>query len=289
MGCTFARRSSEVTERGVEDGGEVLPTSLTEMITELAGAPPRLWSSMTWPEVQAMRDGGTDLCLLPLGATEQHGPHLPLNTDSLFAAAFCAYASAKTGVPVLPTVEYGCSLGHTDRWPGTLSLFPETLSATVGEIAGFLIRTGFKRLLIVNSHWGNTASLRCAIDRVRFEHTGRFQIGLRSTFDITRSVWAQFTDDGEDFHANRAETALMMYLAPELVRRDQIRDDPDRTAGKVFTYVVPQTSTNGLTGHPSRATASDGKKLFREIGDALAALVAAAKVEEPPLEWAARE
>jgi len=243
---------------------------------------------MTWPEVQAMRDGGTDLCLLPLGATEQHGPHLPLNTDSLFAAAFCGYASAKTGVPVLPAIEYGCSLGHTDRWPGTISLFPETLIATVCEVTNFLIRTGFRRLLIVNSHWGNTASLRCAIDRVRFEHAGRFQIGLRSTFDITPSVWRQFTDDGEDFHANRAETALMLHLAPHLVRTREIQDDPDRTAGKVFTYVVPQTSTNGLTGHPSRATAADGRKLFVEIGEALSEIVATARVEEPPLAWEAK-
>jgi creatinine amidohydrolase len=262
--------------------------SLADVVQQHTGRRPRLWAEMTWPQVKAMRDGGTDMVLLPLGATEQHGPHLPLNTDSIFASAFCAYASAKTGVPVLPTVEYGCSLGHTDRWPGTVSLFPETLIATVREVAGFLIRTGFRRLLIVNSHWGNTASLRCAIDRVRFEHAGRFQIGLRSTFDVTKSVWQQFTDDGEDFHANRAETALMLYLAPELVRKGEIQDDPDRTGGKVFTYVVPQTSTNGLTGFPSRATAADGKKLFAEIGEALSDLVEAAKVEEAPLAWEAK-
>src|SRR4051795_10110126 len=169
-----------------------VPSSVLGLVTGLAEARPVRWEAMTWPEVQRLRDDGNDMCLLPLGATEQHGPHLPLNTDSVFAAAFCWYASAKTGVPVLPTVEYGCSLGHTDRWPGTLSLFPETLTATVREVAGFLIRTGFRRLLIVNSHWGNTASLRCAIDRLRFEHADRFQIGLRNTFDITRSVRSQF-------------------------------------------------------------------------------------------------
>ena len=262
-------------------------TSPADIIERHTGARPRLWAEMTWPQVQAMRDGGTDMALLPLGATEQHGPHLPLNTDSFFATTFCAYASAKTGVPVMPAIEYGCSLGHTDRWPGTVSLFPETLIATVREVAGFLVRTGFTKLLIVNSHWGNTASLRCAIDRVRFEHAGRFQIGLRSTFDITKSVWNQFIDDGEDFHANRAETALMMHLAPELVRRADLKDDPDRTVGKVFTYVVPQTSTNGLTGFPSRATAADGKKLFIEIGEALAAVVETAKSETTPLAWEA--
>jgi creatinine amidohydrolase len=193
------------------------------------------------------------------------------------------YASAKSGVPVMPTITYGCSLGHTDHWPGTISLMPETLSLTIREIADFLIRTGFKRMLIVNSHWGNTSSLRCAIDRIRFEHQGKFQIGLRNTFEITRSVWSQFIDDGEDFHANRAETALMMFIDPSAVRSEMIEDDPDRTGGKVFTYVVPQTSKNGLTGFPSRANREDGRKLFLEIGDALTRLVIAAKTEEAPL------
>ena len=251
----------------------------------LAGKPATLWDEMSWPEVEQHRDAGGRMVILPIGATEQHGPHLPLNVDSVFAGAFCMYASAKTGVPVLPTITYGCSLGHTDRWPGTLSLMPETLILTVREIADFLIRTGFERLLIVNSHWGNTSAVRCAIDRVRFEHAGRFSLGLRNTFEITPALWKQFIDDGDDFHANRAETAMMMFLSPGSVRTDRIEDDPDRTAGKVFTYVVPQTSTNGLTGKPSLATSEDGKRLFIEVGDALAALVAAARTETAPLSW----
>jgi len=233
-----------------------------------------------------MRDRGGDFCLLPVGATEQHGPHLPVNTDSLLATAVCMYASARTGVPMLPTLTYGCSLGHTDRWPGTLSLYPATLAQSVREIAGFLIRTGFKRLLLVNSHWGNTSSLRCAIDPIRFENAGRFQIGLKNSFEFTRSIWSQFIDDGEDFHANGAETALLLFLDPRSVRTDRIAaaDDPDRTGGKVFTYVVPQTSRNGVTGFPSRATAEEGRRLFIEMGEALTGFVSAARAETSPLE-----
>jgi creatinine amidohydrolase len=262
-----------------------LTRSISETIHSLAEARPVLWEAMTWPEVAELLACGTDMCLLPLGATEQHGPHLPLNTDSVLATASCHYASAKTGIPVLPAITYGCSLGHTDRWPGTISLFPETLSLTIREIAGFLKRTGFRRLLIVNSHWGNTSSLRCAIDRLRFDHAGDFQIGLKNTFELTREIWSQFIDDGEDFHANRAETALMLFLDPQAVRVERIRDDPDRTGGKVFTYVVPQTSTNGLTGSPSLANAEEGRKLFLEMGNALTRFVVAAKTETPPLEW----
>jgi creatinine amidohydrolase len=260
-----------------------MSTNLLEIIQRLSESTPIQWDRLTWPELQRLRDGGMDMCLLPLGATEQHGPHLPLNTDSVFATACCWYASAKTGVPVLPTISYGCSLGHTDRWAGTISLFPETLSLTVREMAGFLIRTGFKRLLIVNSHWGNTSSLRCAIDRIRFDHAGEFQIGLKNSFEFTPGIWEQFVDDGADFHANRAETALMLYLDPSAVRGDQIEDDEDRTGGKVFTYVVPQTSRNGVTGVPSCATAEDGRRLFVEMGEALTRFVAAGMTELPPL------
>jgi creatinine amidohydrolase len=259
--------------------------SITEVVHSLTEAKPLLWESMTWPEISAMSERGADLCILPIGATEQHGPHLPVNTDSVLVTATCMYASAKTGVPMLPTIPYGCSLGHTDHWPGTLSLFPETLGLTIREICQFLMRTGFRRLLIVNSHWGNTSSLRCAIDRIRFDHAGHFQIGLKNSFEFTRSIWNQFIDDGEDFHANRAETALMLFLDPHSVRKDKIEDDPDRTGGKVFTYVVPQTSKNGLTGYPSRATAEDGRRLIIEMGEALTAFVKAAQIESSPLPW----
>ena len=258
--------------------------SFVNVVKSLAQSAPVMWEDLTWPEIGNLLTTGNDMCLLPIGATEQHGPHLPVNTDSIFAAATCMYASAKTGVPILPTLSYGCSLGHTDRWPGTLSLFPATLSTTVQEIADFLIRTGFKRLLLVNSHWGNTSTLRCAIDQIRFQHAGHFQIGLKNSFEFNGSIWSQFIDDCADFHANRAETALMLFLDPAAVRRDRIEDDPDRTGGKVFTYVVPQTSTNGVTGFPSRATAEDGKRLFIEMGEALAGFVAAARTERPPLE-----
>jgi creatinine amidohydrolase len=259
--------------------------TIAEAVYSLTEAKPILWESMPWPEIAAMAEGGMDFCLLPIGATEQHGPHLPVNTDSVLATATCMYASAKTGVPMLPTIDYACSLGHTDRWAGTLSLYPETLGVTVREICGFLMRTGFRRVLIVNSHWGNTSSLRCAIDRIRFDHAGHFQIGLKNSFELTRGIWNQFIDDGEDFHANRAETALMLFLEPQNVRKEKIEDDPDRTGGKVFTYVVPQTSKNGVTGYPSRATAEDGRGLFVEMGEALTAFVRTAQTETPPLDW----
>ncbi len=258
----------------------------SNVIVQLTGQTPIAWDRLTWLEIQSMIGQGTDLVLLPLGATEQHGPHLPVNVDSVFAQSFCAYASARTGVPYLPTITYGCSLGHTDRWPGTISIWSNTLVETIRQIVHFLRAAGVRKLLLVNSHWGNISAARCAIDQIRFEFASTFSIGLKNTFDITPAVWAQFTDDAADFHANRAETALMMFLDPASVRMNLLQqaDDPDRTSEKVFTYTVPQTSTNGVTGFPSRATAEDGKKLFLEIGEALIQIVQKAKTELPPIQ-----
>lgn len=256
-----------------------------QSVADLAGGDAVFWESLAWPEMPAAIERAQGLALLPLGATEQHGPHLPANVDSVFAQSFCAYASARTGALVLPTITYGCSLGHTTHWPGTISLYPQTLIATLREIAQFAKASGISRLMLINSHWGNTPSARCAIDEVRFGNIGSFSVGLRSTFDLTPAIWRQFTDDAADFHANRAETALMMCLDPGAVRMSELpnADDPDRTAGRVFTHVVPHTSLNGVTGFPSRATAADGKRLFLEIGDALTDVVRAAMTEVPPL------
>jgi creatinine amidohydrolase len=101
-------------------------------------------------------------------------------------------------------------------------------------------------------------------------------------FDLSPAIMATLTADGEDVHANSAETALMMHLHPQLVDRSAIADDPDRTIGKVFKYTVAQTSRDGTTGSPSLATPEAGARLFDEIVSALAERVEAARLEAPP-------
>jgi len=262
-----------------------LPAATLARITAAAGGAPIFLEHLPWPEVGALRDQNGGLLLLPLGATEQHGPHLPICTDTLLATAACAFASAKTGVPVLPPLAYTVSAGHTAKWPGTFSLLHETFIASLRQIAAWCASTGWRRLLLVNSHFGNDASMRAAVDQIRLEHLGRLQIGARSTYQLTPEIWQAFIADAADLHANKAETDLLLHLAPELVRMDQLAaaDDPDRTTDSVFAYPVAQTSLNGVTGFPSRATAADGAVLFAQIGEALAALVDRARTDEPPL------
>jgi creatinine amidohydrolase len=245
---------------------------------------PVLIENLAWPEVE--RTLG-DVLLLPVGATEQHGPHLPVNTDSLIASASCHYASVATGAPVLPCLSYTVSLGHTEKWPGTFAVFHETLINTVRDIARWAVASGWKRLLIVNSHFGNDAPLRCVVDRLRFELVGRLFVAVRNTWALTQSIATRFCHDAADWHANEAETSLLMHIAPGLVHMDRlsISDDPDRTGGHLFPHMVANTSVNGVTGKPSLATAEAGASLLREIGDALVALIVRARTEQPPLDW----
>src|SRR6476661_4114774 len=208
--------------------------------------PAALLDTLTWPAVEALVAGGETLCLMPVGATEQHGRHLPLSTDSDIATAICRAASERTGVPVLPTLTISSSHAHTTKWPGTLSYPPRMLIAMVVELSRWVAAAGFRRLLIVNAHGGNVAPLAVAVDEIR--RAGALQVGCISWFDLSPAIRERTFADGEDIHANAAETSLMLHLRPELVDTAEIHDDPDRTPGLVFSYPVAQTSVDGLTG-----------------------------------------
>jgi creatinine amidohydrolase len=238
---------------------------------------------LAWPDIAELQKQQGGLLLLPTGATEQHGPHLPVNCDTLIAQAVCWRASALCGVPVLPALPITVSAGHTAKWPGTFSLRHETYIAMLREIAAWAVATGWERLLIVNSHFGNDASQRVAVDQIRTEFLGGLQVAAKNTFNLTPAIWESFIADAADLHANKAETDLLLHLAPELVRTERPADDPDRTTDAVFSYSVAQTSLNGVTGTPSAASARDGRELFQQMGRALADIATRAATEAAPL------
>lgn len=242
------------------------------------------WQSLTWEEIAQLRKSGVTSCLLPVGATEQHGPHLGVGMDSVNANLLCDAASAQTGVPVLPAISYGCSLGHSRRWPGTIALQPQTLTETVTQIYEWIHSFGFRRLFLVNGHVGNAAPLRCALEMIRSRFDDAL-IRLCNVAEISPRVRSEFFADAEDWHANAAETSLMLARAPEMVRVKKMAgaDDADRTGGLVFTHPVNRTSKNGVTGFPSRATRAQGENLFQMMVEDLAQLVTRGAKEKPPL------
>lgn len=241
------------------------------------------WEQLTWCEVAALRRR-LDMAILPVGSTEQHGPHLAMDTDTVSAALLAEAVAARTGVPVLPAIPYGCSLGHSHRWPGTLALQPETLTRLVVDVLSWAYAAGFRRLLILNGHVTNHAPLRCALEllRARFDDC---MVALRDVGEVSPRVRDEYAADGVDWHANRGETALMLAVAPDRVRPERLADadDPDRTAGLLFSHPVNRTSLNGVTGAPSQATRALGERLFAMLVEDLTAQVRAGLVEQPPL------
>jgi creatinine amidohydrolase len=243
----------------------------------------RRWSEQASPELAALA-GTPEVGLVPVGATEQHGPHLPTGTDTIIASALCDAAGERTGAPVLPAIAIGCSYGHGTALPGQLSLSPDLLAAVLREYARWAASSGLTRLLFVNAHFGNVGALLSATDELRLRHPD-LRAGVANWWALDPVVTAEMTADGDDVHANRAETALMMHVAPELVHLDRIEeaDDPDRTGPLVFRYTASALSTNGVTGRPSEATSDLGAKLFALTVDALVDRIVRGRVEEPPL------
>jgi creatinine amidohydrolase len=242
--------------------------------------PPCCVEDLTWPALARLVEGGETLCVLPVAAVEQHGPHLPVSTDSEIATAVCREASARTGVPLLPTLWAGSSQAHTTAWPGTFSLPPRLLVELIVELARWVGASGFTRLLLVNAHVGNAAPLRVAVDEIRA--AGEVRPGLVSWYDLTPEIAAEVTSDADDWHAHAAETSLMLHLRPELVDREAIGDDEDRTGELVLSYTVAETSREGLTGAPSLASPEKGSALFEAVVTALAERFERARAEMPP-------
>ncbi|MCU1379461.1 MAG: crnA [Acidimicrobiales bacterium] len=245
----------------------------------------RRWELQAWPDLADLREAGEgEVGLVPVGATEQHGPHLPTGTDTIIATALCDAVSDRTGAPVLPAIPVACSYGHGTRLPGTLSLSPELLAAVVRQYAEWAATSGLTRLLFVNSHFGNSASLGIATDHLRLFRPD-LQVGVVDWWSLDPVVARETVLDGDDVHAHRAETSLMLVVAPELVHLDRIAtaDDPDRTADLVFRYTAPALSTNGVTGRPSEATVELGQLLLDRTVAAIVDRVERGRVEKPPL------
>jgi creatinine amidohydrolase len=216
---------------------------------------------MTWPEVEAVAAGS--VLAVPLGSTEQHGPHLPLGTDSAVAVAVARrLADAIPGVLVAPALAYG-SAGEHAAFPGTLSIGAAALELLLVE----LVRSAdaFAGVVLVSGHGGNAEPVAAAVATLRAE--GRTVLG-----------WTPRISGG-DAHAGRTETSLALALAPELVRLDaaaagDLRPLPT-LMGDLRRGGVAAVSPNGVLGDPTGATAEEGERLLDRLAADLVASVRA--------------
>lgn len=215
--------------------------------------------ALSWPEV-ARRVSDTVLAV-PVGSTEQHGPHLPLGTDTAVAVALAQrLAAARPDVLVAPALPYG-SAGEHAAFPGTMSIGAAALELVVVE----LVRSAdaFAGVVLVSAHGGNATPLRAAVDTLRSE--GRPVLG-----------WSPRIPDG-DAHAGRTETSLLLALSPAAVRVDAAeRGDVRPLAGlmgELRRGGVAAVSPNGVLGDPTGASAEEGRYLLDELAADLIASV----------------
>lgn len=248
------------------------------------------WSYLSWEEIQALTESGITSAVLPIGAIEQHGPQLGCGVDTSIAHRVCNAAAQNAPVALLPTMPYGCSIGHSKRWPGTIALQPKTLIDLVFDIGSWVHASGFKRFFIVNAHVTNFAPLRCALEMLRAQHDG-FMVALINTASISPRVKEAHFADADDWHANDAETSLMMAIDNEMVKNDKVSssDDEDRTESLVFAHPVNRTSKNGVTGTPSLATTKKGEELYAWMVEDLNKVFKKGASEESPLSCAYHE
>jgi creatinine amidohydrolase len=239
------------------------------------------FAELAYPDVAALRDGGrTIVLLLPLGATEPHGPHGPLATDTLISTRTCErVAEALAGDPdvralVLPPLAYGVTR-YAAEFPGAVSIGERTLHALVVDVCGSLAAHGFSRVVLVNNHFEpeQVQTLRAAAEELG--------PGVR-LLDLTRRRNAErLTEEfrSGSCHAGRYETSLVLAAEPTLVRRERMAT----LAPKMID--MPAAMANGRTdfmamgmdqaycGAPAEASADEGERTFATLAELVVELV----------------
>ena len=194
--------------------------------------------------------------LVPVGSTEQHGPHLPLDTDTRIASAVAAAAARELELPLAPPIAYGAS-GEHQGFPGTISIGTPTLTAVLREY-GRSACEWTPRVVFVNGHGGNVDALRAAVVLLREEG--------RDVAWCTPAVWRSHRPDA---HAGHIETSVLLHLSPDLVRTAELRSGNTTPLAELMPRLrsggVRAVSESGVLGDPTAASASHGARLFAEM------------------------
>jgi creatinine amidohydrolase len=248
--------------------------------------PTRYFSSMTWKEIGDL-DKENVVVVLPVGAVEAHGPHLPLATDGIISESM-AHSGAKKlserGLTalILPALSY-TSAGFAAAFPGTISLPPDHVTRTIIGIAAGLADAGFPLLAIANSHLdpAHLASLRDAQETCHRD--GRLQVVFP---DLTRKPWApRLTEEFRSgaCHAGQFETSIVLAASPELVREAVRRELPSNPSSLSIAIRDGKTTfeeaggPDAYFGHPAAASAVEGEATIETLGSILEEAVMAAR------------
>lgn len=237
-------------------------------------------------DLQAPQAAGLDagaILLLPVGATEQHGPHLPLSTDTVIAERAVQAVVTRGGdeldLWVLPTLDVSLSSEHIGT-PGTLTFSTATLLSMLDDLGRCIALLPPRRLVLVNAHGGNTSLLGVVCRQLHIEH-GLLTFLMHPMLPVDHGGQALGPDGALGIHAGHEETSLMLHLAPDLVDLAQARADVPTwlyrhehvgIAGPVsFGWTARDLSNTGTIGDPTAATAAAGEVIFESMIESMIA------------------
>jgi creatinine amidohydrolase/Fe(II)-dependent formamide hydrolase-like protein len=212
-----------------------------------------------------------DVALLPVGAVEQHGPHLPLDTDAFdadYLARRVAEACSDPKPLVLPPIAYGVSYHHAD-FTGTVGISNDTLAKMIYEIGMSVSRNGIRKLVIINGHGGNSPTLNYAAQMINRDARIFVCVDTGETSDV--DIY-KIIETPNDVHAGEIETSTGLAVRPQLVKMDQVKKHIPKFSNKYLDFTskrgvlwyayTRKISPSGVMGDPTKASAAKGERIW---------------------------
>ncbi|HHP7230907.1 MAG TPA: creatininase family protein [Xenococcaceae cyanobacterium] len=249
--------------------------------------PERYFPYLTWTEIQQMSDKANTVIIQPIGAIEQHGPHLPIAVDSAISLGVLGKALSKlaSDIPAyaLPCLYYGKSNEH-DGFPGTITLSATTLLSVIREMAESIYQSGFRKLVLMNSHGGQPQIMEIAARDLHQQHPD-FAVFPLFTWRVPNIAAELLTPQELEYgiHAGDAETSIMLSLLPEQVKLEQaVKEYPSglpqasllSMEGKLpFAWLTRELTKTGVMGDATVATKEKGDDLLASVSDGWVQLI----------------
>lgn len=240
----------------------------------------RSLARMNWPDLKRAVESGARTVILPLGATEQHGPHLPLATDTIRARALAERVADRLEPDVLvaPALPFGCSDEHTG-FPGLLGLDAGTLARVIADLARRMSGWGVRRLVLLSAHGGNAEALDLALKKLAKELPELDVLTNGSLEAIAPALLEAAGQDGISagelgLHAGESETSEMLHLRPESVgasRAVGFTGDMEAVMEELRAGGLQAVTENGVLGDPARANPERGSRYLEAVADEFAA------------------
>ena len=241
----------------------------------------RYFPYLTWTEIEQMPNKENAIIVQPVGAIEQHGPHLPIAVDSAISMGVLGKALSQLDEEIpayaLPCLYYGKSNEHSG-FPGTVTLSAATLLSVITEVATSIYRSGFRKLILMNSHGGQPQIMEIAARDLHEKHPD-FAVFPFFTWRVPHIAGDLLTDKEKEYgiHAGDAETSIMLSLLPEQVKMDRaVKEYPqglpenssiDMEGNLPFAWLTKELSKSGVMGDATAATKQKGDRILQSVAD----------------------